>query len=61
MVEFVSAQAQLLRKMKEEIIIEKYENIRLKQEIDRLKNMLIEKTINNGNIEDLTKLVSQIY
>lgn len=40
MVEFVSAQAQLLRKMKEEIIIQKYENKRLKAEVQRLKKLL---------------------
>ena len=60
LVQMVTAQAKLIKKLQEELIIMKYENIRLREEVDTLHNELIERTINKGSIQDLADMLNKI-
>ena len=59
LVQMVTAQAKLIKKLQEELIIMKYENIRLREEVDTLHNELIETTINKGSIQGLADVINK--
>ena len=60
LVQLVMCQAKLIKKLQEKLIEKKYENIRLREEVDTLHNELIERTINKGSIQDLADMLNKI-
>ena len=60
LVQMVTAQAKLIKKLQEELIERKYENLKLKAEVMMLHDELIERTINKGSIQDLSDMLNKI-
>ena len=60
LVQLVISQAKLIKKMQEELIEKKYENLKLKAEVMMLHDELIERTINKGSIQDLADMLNKI-